>query len=274
MASFANKIAHRVLSTVKCWTHRRSAFVMIADTKLDLDLKSSHERSYLVAPRATVDYAVAKALPLAGKRVLDLGANIGLTALYYLECGAASVDAVEPVPQLATRIRNLGTDKIVLHELAISDSIGTQVLHLSDKHNQGHSLSDQWPKLFPEVFAQSRKTEVTTTTLDAHFAGKTFDFIKIDVEGVELQVIRGGIGFFEANKASVLQIELYRDRFAEADQILHEIYPVRKRIIYSGGVALLVAIDSPALTRFKDEEINPPNYLYCAEVPAGIKVLD
>lgn len=274
MASLAKKIAHRALSTVKCWLFKRSAFVEIAGIRLDLDLESPHERSYFLSPRATVDYAIAKAMPLSGKRVLDLGANIGLTALYYLECGAMSVDAVEPVPQLAARIRGLNTDAIVLHEVAISDSNGTQTLHLSDKHNQGHSLNDQWPEMFPDVFALSRKTVVTTTTLDAHFADKMFDFIKIDVEGVELQVLSGGAQFFAANKTSALQIELYPDRFDEADLMLHKIFSVRKRIIYSGGVALLADIHSPKLSRFKEDEINPPNYLYCSTIPSGFKVLD
>ncbi len=246
-----------------------SPHVVVADTRLPLLLENPHERKCFSAPRDTADYAVATSMDLKGGRVLDLGANIGLTALYYLEQGASLVDAVEPLPMLANRILALQHPLIHVHETAISNAEGEQTLFLSDSHNQGNSLNPEWKNAFPTVFTDNREARVQVTTLDNLFKTELFRFIKIDVEGAELDVIRGASQFFERNKDSVLQIELYEKKFDEADQLLAKYFASRYRIVYHNKKAIFIPHGSNRLKDYKDKEKNPPNYLYANSKPAN-----
>jgi FkbM family methyltransferase len=225
-----------------------------------------------MAPRDTADYAVATSIDMRGARVLDLGANIGLTALYYLEQGASLVDAVEPLPMLANRILALNHPKIHVHETAISNVEGEQTLFLSDSHNQGNSLNPEWKTAFPQVFTADRETSVRVTTLDNLFKTEVFQFVKIDVEGAELEVIQGADAFFDRNKSGILQIELYDKKFEEADRLLAKYFGQRYRIVYRKKKAVLVSHDSSRLREFKDKEKNPPNYIYTNSTPANCLV--
>lgn len=54
---------------------------------------------------------------------------------------------------------------------------------------------------------------------DFDFTG--IDFVKMDVEGFEADVLRGGVAFFATNKPA-LQIEIFPDKFELVDGILRE----------------------------------------------------
>ena len=100
--------------------------------------------------------------------------------------------------------------------LAASDKDGTAELHLTREwlNSTGASLyRENTPYFRDEVLM---KEPVMTARLDRIFAGRKFDFIKIDVQGAELDVLNGGA-----------------DLIRQADYVLIEV-PIRE---YNKGAA-------------------------------------
>ena len=107
---------------------------------------------------------------------------------------AGRVLAVEPGPPYVERLRaNLAlnaslSDRVAVHNVGLSDAPG--MLHWRPDPNNPFNagLSAAHPDSVPGEVA------VPVTTLDALVASRELDrldFIKIDVEGMELEVMRG-----------------------------------------------------------------------------------
>lgn len=120
-------------------------------------------------------------LPFApGGIVFDVGANIGLTAMIFAK-KAGRVHAFEPSPRALHMLRRNvgGIANVEIHAVAISDTPGT--LHFDEKAAlDGSAVSETGAMSVPAI------------TLDS--LGIDADFIKIDVEGFEEQVLRGAMG--------------------------------------------------------------------------------
>ena len=129
--------------------------------------------------------------------VLDIGANIGWYALLLERHSPPSVRiyAFEPDPLnfdlLTTNVQLNRAHKIIGVPKALSDKAETTTLYLYPNKNRGrHSL-------IPLAKGDGETLEVTTTTLDAFTTDYAVDptrvkFIKMDVEGYEYYVLRGG----------------------------------------------------------------------------------
>lgn len=123
-----------------------------------------------------------------GMIVMDVGANIGIyTQFLSRRVGnAGQVHAFEPAPQNCRRllesVRHLNNVRV--HQAAASDRTGELVLHLSDENNADHRVFDS---------GDGRKSlRVACTQLDDCIdPGRPVDFIKMDVQGHELHVLRG-----------------------------------------------------------------------------------
>jgi FkbM family methyltransferase len=125
-----------------------------------------------------------------GSLVFDVGANKGeLTAVFSQL--RATVVSVEPNPALAEHLRRRFRNASVV-EAAVGSNEGTTTLHLGV--DSGHStVSGRW-----RVAAKGRNrfsgsaVPVPVTTLDALIERYGMPaFVKIDVEGSELAVLRG-----------------------------------------------------------------------------------
>lgn len=127
--------------------------------------------------------------------VLDVGANIGYFSLLGAALGSpgARVIAFEPNPRLADMLaRSIKLNpslNIRLERSAVGESPGVSPLHLtSDYRNNGlSSLRADLPH------TAGGTIPVRVTTVDDYCAAGRLapDLIKIDVEGFELQVLRG-----------------------------------------------------------------------------------
>jgi FkbM family methyltransferase len=172
-----------------------------------------------------------------GGLVFDVGANIGNYTEVYLELGARVV-AIEPNPELAERVRlRCASRRLTVEEVALSAAEGTAELHLGIDHVHS-SISDEWVELveaseFPERFKGSVTVQVTTldALIDRH---GTPDFLKIDVEGAEREVLSGltrtiptisfeyqGLDLDSARDcvARVLELGDYECTFARGEQV-------------------------------------------------------
>lgn len=137
-------------------------------------------------------------LPLAGKTVLDIGANVGFFSLLCSRLVGPSgrVIAFEPFPRnvdfIHRHITLNSVSNIEVRSVGIADKQGTANFSTSQYHEQG-SLSDDGD------------LEVTVTTLDALEPQRPeVGLLKIDVEGAESAVLEGGKRFFEVNRPVIL----------------------------------------------------------------------
>jgi FkbM family methyltransferase len=133
--------------------------------------------------------------------IFDIGANVGAKAVLFAKV-AKTVVCVEPdrtsVEALRRRFRSNPNVRIV--HAGVSHSSGTERLLQMDEGSPYNTFSRKWAELLNDrVPRQSAAAPLTTHTLDV--ATTTLDaliveygtpaYIKIDVEGSELNVIKG-----------------------------------------------------------------------------------
>ena len=125
-----------------------------------------------------------------GWTCFDVGANVGAVALALAKyvCPSGKVYAFEPGPPNQQRLRNNFTlnpkllARMELLECGVSDQPG-ELWWAEERGNPGNAL-----------LSDIGTHKIQVTTLDAFLGNrqlKHVDFVKIDVEGMELQVMRG-----------------------------------------------------------------------------------
>jgi FkbM family methyltransferase len=132
-----------------------------------------------------------------GSLIFDIGANVGSFSEIYCRMGCHVV-ALEPNEDCIRRIRLDHSElPIVVVPAAVGSKMGLASLHISDAWDATSSLSDEWMKTMAERDGRygpnwNREAVVAVVTLDSLVAqfGQPF-YIKIDVEGYELEVLRG-----------------------------------------------------------------------------------
>lgn len=143
---------------------------------------------------------------------LDIGANVGVYSFWASQfVKSGKIYSFEPNPKNADRFKQIyqmnleKTQSINLIEKAVTNLPGvvamtthkdqnnqivsTQELGLNEIHVEGVTLSD---------FFQTEKIDHTA-------------FVKIDVEGYELDVLEGAVGLLSSKKIDVIQVEINQE---------------------------------------------------------------
>jgi len=137
------------------------------------------------------EYTAFRAAVRPGATVLDVGANVGAYTLLFARWVGANgkVVAFEPAPEAAAGLRrhlelNELSSTVDVQQCAVSDSAGTARFACAEANGANAIVVGQ-----PGTAA----IEVATVTLDAFCSRNRIvpDVIKIDVEGAELDVLRG-----------------------------------------------------------------------------------
>jgi FkbM family methyltransferase len=139
------------------------------------------------------EIAFARRLLRPGMHVIDIGANFGTYTLAMAQAVAPEgrVWAYEPTSTTArylgkTIARN-GLANVEMVQAALSDRTGSGRLHLDAQVETNRLVTD------------GNGEEVSLTTLDSESRLRSWgpiDFIKIDAEGGELDIVHGGKAFF------------------------------------------------------------------------------
>jgi len=140
-------------------------------------------KKYLGEP----EIRLAARLARPGSRCLDVGANAGVYS-YFMRRAGASVEAFEPIPELATDLRRRYGDSIRVHQLAASDGNGRATIHvpvIDGKPAYGYSSCETSRPNGSEM-----QIAIETRTIDS-FVFDDVALMKIDVEGHELSVLHG-----------------------------------------------------------------------------------
>jgi len=121
---------------------------------------------------------------------VDIGANEGFFACHLLPL-ARSVVAFEPLPQMLSRLRENYSGKMTIHGVILSDREGRGEI----RYPSGGYMSATVAESNVSAIESGRVIEsvmVNMATLDS-FDLTNVGFIKIDVEGHEEAVLRGGL---------------------------------------------------------------------------------
>jgi len=126
----------------------------------------------------------------------DIGANVGYQTLIGAEIlnGSGFVMAFEPDPRNAELLQMSITKNeyknVSVHQVVVSDSCGEIVFNLSDATNLSSVMKTKHSK---------EEIKVETIVLERSEHTQPPNFIKMDVEGHEVEVIRGAINMFAEN---------------------------------------------------------------------------
>lgn len=151
-----------------------------------------------------------------GMTALDIGAYYGLYSLIASsKVGSAGlVIAFEPSPNQRKRLRwNLTFNRsknVRVEDVALSSSEGQSEFFSVLDGGGGFSGLRR-----PDVTMKVQAIQVPTTTLDSYLKehrGKTVDFVKIDVEGGELDVFKGATDLLSRPPRPVVLCELQDTR--------------------------------------------------------------
>lgn len=126
--------------------------------------------------------------------IFDIGANVGGKTQRYLLLNPSKIVSVEPIPScvstLQERFKNCPNVFIVPE--CVSDYIGTITFFLSDQYSYLSTADEAWKYGRFKDFTWNKSIIVPTTTIDKLVAQYGVpDFCKIDVEGYELNILKG-----------------------------------------------------------------------------------
>ena len=152
---------------------------------------------------------------IMGHCLLDIGSNIGNHTLYFLkECGAGVIHCFEPVDKTFDILkRNLSLnhyeDRVVLHHVAVGARSSKAVLKHCEKGNMGTA-----------EMAYDNHGNISMIAVDDLDLSSSIAFVKIDVEGFELEVVKGMKETIKRNRPYIM-MEIRKDFFGEIMSILH-----------------------------------------------------
>lgn len=137
------------------------------------------------------------------KTVIDVGANEGQAALYVLEAfPEAEIHCFEPVQATFERLqRRVRSRSCRCVQKAVGRTVGEANIYVGD-----NPLTNSLIRNSPNSTAQ----KVTVTTIDAYTAEQRIgliDLLKIDAEGLDLQVLAGAEHCFAEERIKFVLIE-------------------------------------------------------------------
>jgi FkbM family methyltransferase len=142
-----------------------------------------------------------------GDVIVDIGANIGYYTLQEARLVGASgrVYAIEPVPEnaelLKKNIELNNCSNVEVFQMAVGDANKTDYIYITNYRNTAAMIKTQ---------SSIDKVPVQVTTLDRFLEDKRApDLVRMDVEGYEVEIVKGMTRFLESNKPLKLIVELH-----------------------------------------------------------------
>ncbi|WP_346913534.1 FkbM family methyltransferase [uncultured Roseibium sp.] len=194
--------------------HNKDAIATGQYQKIQRDIALSHVKSF--------------------RRAIDIGACVGFWSRDLCE-QFSHVECFEPYdePLNCLRLNLAGKDNCTTHQIALSDKSGTAILSI-DESGIGHS------SIVESEVTATKKIKTKLTKLDS-FNFTDIDFIKIDVQFHELNVLRGARKTLERN-SPVLCVECGRrtsEEYIYVSRVIEYLYNLGYEIAAETGKEII-----------------------------------
>ena len=169
------------------------------------------------------EWFVREVLAPAGPRTcFDVGANVGVYSELLLQHTRADVVAFEPLPAAAAQLRRIKAGspdhdrRLTILNTAVGSVAGTEQLRYGDPTTEHASLSDGATRIDYVAAGNTEVMDVEVVTLDGLLETSPWDrladsgaldFVKIDVEGYEYEVLTGAQRMIATCRPRFVQIE-------------------------------------------------------------------
>jgi FkbM family methyltransferase len=159
-----------------------------------------------------------RSLPI--KTIIDVGANTGQFARQMADIfPAAQLICFEPLPspyeELCAWTRTAKVRTPIVKNIAIGDHSGEETINFHTEHSPSSSILNGTETLGTSFPATRKKTSlvITIETLDDAIDGLGRDlekdiFIKLDVQGYEDRVLRGGMDVIRQSRAMLVEVNV------------------------------------------------------------------
>jgi FkbM family methyltransferase len=189
-----------------------------------------------------------------GKLGVDLGANLGYGTLHLCN-NMDKVIAIEPDRRprklLKMNIKENGlSKKVEIYKFAISNKNGEEIIYLSKKNPNLNTLCDK--KSLKKKKDLLKATTIKTRTLDS--LNIFPNFVKMDIEGYEVEAIQGGMKTFRDSKDCKLLIEVHPQFYDDKRnfaKILYKLFNIGYDVKY------VVSAGCECPNVFKDKGYSP-----------------
>ena len=190
-------------------------------------------------------------------RAIDIGANVGVWS-YWLSKHAKQVESFEPNPKIFNALKNIKINNVNSYNIALSNKSGSVNL-LIPKGSKG--FSNQGASLSPiKVQGAHKSISIEAKCLD-EYNFLDVNFIKIDVEGHEHEVIEGAQETIKKFKPTmVIEMEEKHNQIPIEAQISSV-----EKLGYQCCVLInekIIKIDKIDLDKFHRNPTNRDSYLF------------
>jgi len=187
---------------------------------------------------------------LDGTTILDVGGHSGQTINIFKKIFRKSmIYSFEPNPVIFKKLKKLNSKNVICSNVGIGSRVEESEFYVS-KFSEASSLrlpspNSKWNLLKLKVLGLNysemyNKIEINLITIDHFMEQNTLSdifLLKIDVEGSELEVLKGALGSLSSKRIKFIQLEelrndSYEDSFFEIDNLLvsmgmHKLFSIR-----------------------------------------------
>lgn len=163
-----------------------------------------------------------------GGIIFDVGANVGdWSSLVLSSFSDVKMYLFEPLSKpFAELCRRIKREDIFLHQIALSDKEKDTTIFYYPTSNRLSTLHRRSKEIEKRFSLKPILIPIRTQTLD-NFCRKAnverIDFLKIDTEGCELEILKGAVSMITCQRIKTIQFE-YGECFKDSNSSLQEIW--------------------------------------------------
>lgn len=158
------------------------------------------------------------------KGIIHIGAHYGEEISEYISNGIQDIILFEPLSEnfdiLSERVKNLNAN-IEGYQIALGSKKGTVTMYVSDNEKQSSSILKPKVHLTHHPHVKFPLTETVDVHLLDDYDCKNYNFINMDVQGYELEVLKGGSKVLK--QVDYVYCEVNRDEVYEGNAYVEEL---------------------------------------------------